>query len=295
MAAEQLRVDERSEQPAAAARPGIVLHALFFVLGFTVVFSFVGASVGLVGYLVQDAMRWTNLAAGVLLVLFGVHVTGALRIASLWLVRLEPRGGLPAPLRLASSAMYRIVGVLYTERRLDYRPSHRGIGSSFGVGMAFAVGWTPCVGFVLGGILSAAFNTSEATAAMFLLMAYSLGLGIPFLLAAVFFDRAPRVIRTMQRHSTAVNLVSGAGLITFGLLIALNLAPRLAALLGAVPVVNDTFLITGLGSTLGAGWLVPAFIAGVLSLLSPCVLPLVPVYLAHLAGAATTIDGAQTR
>ena len=295
MALDRLQVEGLPEKTVAARHPGIVLHALFFVLGFTVVFSFIGASVGLVGYLIQDSLRWINLAAGVLLVLFGIHVTGALRITATGLVRLDDRGALPAPFRPLSKATYRLVELLYAEKRLDYRPSHRGIGSSFGVGMAFAVGWTPCVGFVLGGILSAAFNASEATGAMFLLVAYSLGLGIPFMLAAAFFDRARGVIRTMQRHSTTVNLVSGVGLIAFGLLIALDLAPRLATVLGAVPVIDDAFLMTGLGRSVGVGWALPAFVAGVLSFLSPCVLPLVPVYLAHLAGTATTLDGAQTR
>jgi cytochrome c-type biogenesis protein len=295
LALDHVQVDGLPEKTATGWRPGVVLHALFFVLGFTVVFSFIGASVGLVGYLVQDALRWINLVAGMLLMLFGIHVTGVFRIAALWLVRIDQRGRLPAPLRSVSKVMYRLVEVLYAEKRLDYRPSRRGVASSFGVGMAFAVGWTPCVGFVLGGILSAAFNTSEATGALFLLMAYSLGLGIPFLLAAAFFDRARGMIRAMQRHSTAVNLVSGAGLIAFGLLIALDFTPRLSALLGVVPVVDDAFLTTGLGRSLGVGWAVPAFVAGVLSFVSPCVLPLVPVYLAHLAGTATAIDGAQTR
>ena len=294
MTLDQTRLNERPVTASEARGAGVVVHALFFVLGFTVVFSFIGASVGLVGYVVQDARRWINLVAGTLLVLFGIHVTGVLRIATFWLLQVDQRGQLPAPFRPVSKAMFRLVEILYSERRVDYRPTRRGIGSSFGVGMAFALGWTPCVGFILGGILSAAFNTSQATAAMFLLMAYSLGLGIPFVLAAAFLDRARGMIRAVQRHSTAVNLISGVGLIAFGLLIAFDLASRLGSLLGAVPVVDDAFLTSQLGRTIGAGWVIPAFVAGVLSFLSPCVLPLVPVYLAHLAGAAATA-GVQTR
>ncbi len=291
---DQVRLSEQPGTASEARGAGVVVHALFFVLGFTLVFSFFGASVGLVGYLVQDARRWINLVAGVLLVLFGIHVTGVLRITTFWLLQIDQRGQLPAPFRPVSKAMFRLVEVLYSEKRVDYQPTRRGIGSSLGVGMAFALGWTPCVGFVLGGILSAAFNTSEATAAMFLLMAYSLGLGIPFVLAAAFLNRARGVIRAVQRHSTTVNLVSGVGLIAFGLLIAFDLASRLGALLGAVPVVDDAFLTSQLGRSIGAGWVIPAFVAGVLSFLSPCVLPLVPVYLAHLAGTATAAR-AETR
>ena len=294
MTLDQARLNERPVTASEGRGAGVVVHALFFVLGFTVVFSFIGASVGLVGYVVQDARRWINLVAGTLLVLFGIHVTGVLRIATFWLLQVDQRGQLPAPFRPVSKAMFRLVEILYSERRVDYRPTRRGIGSTFGVGMAFALGWTPCVGFILGGILSAAFNTSQATAAMFLLMAYSLGLGIPFVLAAAFLDRARGMIRAVQRHSTAVNLISGVGLIAFGLLIAFDLASRLGSLLGAVPVVDDAFLTSQLGRTIGAGWVIPAFVAGVLSFLSPCVLPLVPVYLAHLAGTAATA-GVQTR
>ena len=273
------------------ARFGVLLHALVFVCGFSLVFSFMGASVGIIGYLVRDVGRWINLGAGLLLILFGIHVTGLLRTVSLWLVRIDKRSGFYVLLWKVSDVVYRLVGGLDTEIHLDYRPSKRGFLSSFGVGMAFAIGWTPCVGFVLGGILSAAFNTSEVTSAMLLLMAYSAGLGTPFLVAAVSLRNARGLISSMRRHSMVVNICSGLGLISFGLLISLDLSPKLAALLGAVPFIDDRFLTSGLGTSLSLGWVLPAILAGLLSFLSPCVLPLVPVYLAHLAGAALMEDG----
>ncbi len=287
---DQIRIDDRPGRTAAVGRSGVFIHALLFVAGFTVVFSFLGASVGLVGYLVQDARRWINLLAGILLVLFGIHVTGLLRLTTMRMVSLSGRGVLPAPFGHVARGMVKLTETLYRQKQIEHRPAGRGVLSSFGVGMIFAIGWTPCVGFVLGGILSAAFNSSDATGAMLLLMAYSFGLGIPFLLVALFIERARGVIRALQRHATVVNIISGAGLFAFGLLIALDFAPRLGALLGSVPVIDDLFLTAGFGESLSVAWIIPAFAAGVLSFLSPCVLPLVPVYLVHLAGAAAASD-----
>jgi cytochrome c-type biogenesis protein len=273
--------------PPARRQRGVLTHAALFVLGFTLVFSFLGASVGLVGSVVQESQRWINLVAGVLLVLFGLHVTGLLRIVTFKLMSLSddaPLAGLRKPL---TAGMYRLTSLLYREKRVDYQPKARGPLASLGVGMAFAVGWTPCVGFILGGILTAALNQSDATGAMFLLLAYSLGLGIPFLLAAAFIDRARSVLRALARHSTLVGWVSGVALIVFGVMIALDVTSQLNQYLGTVPVVDDAFLLEGTSEGLGVTWVAPAFLAGILSFLSPCVLPMVPIYLAHLAG---TVD-----
>lgn len=269
---------------------GVMFHAVLFVLGFTIIFSFLGASVGLVGYVVQDAQRWINLVAGSLLVLFGLHVTGILRILTFKLMAVSqdaPFAGVRRPL---TAGMFKLTSVLYREKRVDYRPKARGPLSSLGVGMAFAVGWTPCVGFILGGILTAALNQNDATAAMFLLFAYSLGLGIPFLLAALFIDRAQGVLRTMARHSTLVGAISGIALMAFGLLIALDFTSQLNQYLSSVPLVDDSFLLDSTSTGLGITWIAPAFLAGILSFLSPCVLPMVPIYLAHLAGTVGAED-----
>ena len=270
----------------AGSRPrGVLVHAALFVIGFTIVFSFLGASVGLVGYVVQDVQRWINLVAGTLLILFGLHVTGLLRIVTFKLMAIDEGAPLAGLRRPVTAGLFKVTSVLYREKRIDYQPKARGPLASLGVGMAFAVWWTPCVGFILGGILTAALNQSEATGAMLLLFAYSLGLGIPFILAAAFIDRAQAVLRTLARHSTLVSAISGVALMVFGLLIALDFTSQLNQYLGTVPIVDDAFLLEGTTAGLGMSWLAPAFLAGILSFLSPCVLPMVPIYLAHLAGA----------
>lgn len=269
----------------------LVVHSLLFVLGFSVVFSMLGASVGLIGYVLQDARRWVNILAGALLVVFGIHVMGLLRFVTVRSLGMAERSGQRSAWRVLAPSLRIITEALYREKRIDYRPKGRGPLASFGVGMGFAVGWTPCVGFVLGGILSAAFNASEATTALLLLMAYSFGLGLPFVVSALALNRARGVLHALQRRSGLVSLISGVALIAFGLLIALDIAQGLARLMGSVPVLSDGFLANSLGETLGPAWMIPAFAAGVLSFLSPCVLPMVPIYLAHLAGAAVVPEG----
>jgi cytochrome c-type biogenesis protein len=280
-------VDVTAIQSGTGSRQrGVLFHAALFVLGFTIIFSFLGASVGLVGYVIQDAQRWINLVAGSLLVLFGLHVTGVLRILTFKLMALDQ----DAPL---AAGLYKVTSILYREKRIDYQPKARGPLASLGVGMAFAVGWTPCVGFILGAILTAALNQSDATGAMLLLFAYSLGLGIPFILAAVFIDRTQNVLRALSRHSTLVGAISGIALMAFGLLIALDFTSQLNQYLSSVPLVDDGFLLEGTSTALGLSWIAPAFLAGILSFLSPCVLPMVPIYLAHLAG-TVSVDTVET-
>ena len=275
---------DAAQPPATRRQRGVLVHAALFVGGFTLVFAFLGASVGLVGSVVQESQRWINLVAGVLLVLFGLHVTGLLRIVTFKLMALDEDAPLRGLRRPVTAGMCLLTSVLYREKRVDYQPKARGPLASVGVGMAFAVGWTPCVGFILGGILTAALNQNEATGAMFLLIAYSLGLGIPFLLAAAFIDRAHSILRVLVRHSTMVGWVSGVALRVFGVMIAFDITSQLNQYLGTVPAVDDAFLLEGTSESLGVTWVAPAFLAGILSFLSPCVLPMVPIYLAHLAG-----------
>ncbi len=274
-------------------RRGVLFHSMLFVLGFTIVFSFLGASVGLVGHVIQDAQRWINLVAGSLLILFGLHVTGMLRVLTFRLMAIDPDAPFAGLRRPLTAGLFKVTSVLYREKRIDYQPKARGPLASMGVGMAFAVGWTPCVGFILGAILTAALNQSDATGAMLLLFSYSLGLGVPFILAAAFIDRAQGVLRTLARHSTLVAAISGVALMAFGLLIALDFTSQFNRYLSSVPLVDDAFLLEGTSAALGLSWIAPAFLAGILSFLSPCVLPMVPIYLAHLAGTVGP-DSAET-
>lgn len=191
-----------------AGRRGTVATGALFVLGFTVVFVALGSTASLAGSLLAPYRDLLGRVAGVLIVLFGVLMLGVVRIP--W---------------------------LYGEARFDPARA-RGLGrwAAPVVGAAFAFGWTPCVGPVLGSILSLAGSSGDVARGAALLLAYSAGLGVPFLAVAVFLGSAGPVLRRLQRHSATVQRVSGAVLIVFGLAMALGALPVLTGMLaGAFP------------------------------------------------------------
>ena len=271
-------------------RTRLLLHAASFVLGFSLLFSLAGFSFGIVGRLVDDYRPIINLVAGLALAIFGLHLTGLFRELAFRLAG-PPRPGSFDWLRRAVAAVAaRLAGALYRQGQIEIRTGRSGYRSSFAVGLAFALGWTPCVGFILGGILTAAYNSESVATAYLLLLAYSLGLGVPFLVLAAFAERLQGPLMAISRRSNAIAIVSGVLLTAFGLFIAFDLVALLSRYLAAVPVVNDEFLLAS-GGAINFGWIAPAFVAGVLSFISPCVLPLAPVYLAHLA-AQISVDQA---
>jgi len=179
-----------------------VAHALAFVLGFTLVFTALGASVGLIGYAARDLLPYLQKAGGVILIAFGLHTMGVITLP-----------------------------FLYREMRVDVRrvPRHWGYLSSVLVGAIFGAGWTPCVGVVLSGILTMAATGATVSRGAALLLTYSLGLGIPFLLSALAIDRAQGVLRRLNRRARLVEVVSGALLIVMGLLVFGNVLQLMSA------------------------------------------------------------------
>jgi cytochrome c-type biogenesis protein len=163
------------------------LHAICFVAGFSLVFIALGASAGLIGAAISGV--WLRKIAGSLLVVFGLFL-----IASQW------------------------VPWLNYEKRLERMPGGTGYLRSILVGAIFSLGWTPCIGPILGGILSLASTSQTAWKGVYLLAAYSLGLGVPFLAAGLALGTALPVIRWLGRHSIIIALVSGLLLIAVGLL-----------------------------------------------------------------------------
>ena len=182
-------------------RSETLAHALAFVLGFSAVFIVLGASVGLVGFIVREQLPWLRWVGGAILVVMGLHVAGVLRI--------------PA---------------LYRELRLSFRPSRRfGVASSFLVGSIFGAGWTPCIGPILGAILLYASTTQTVGQGALLLTAYSLGLGVPFLIAALALDRVLGFLRRLNRQAQLVEWASGTLLVGMGFVVMFNLIGRLAS------------------------------------------------------------------
>jgi len=180
---------------AVAAPPGarrqVILASLAFILGFTIVFVALGASASAIGRYVMSRLDILAKVAGAIVIIFGLHTMGVLRIE--W---------------------------LYQEKRVQtsqQRPESF-IGAAL-VGMAFAFGWTPCLGPILAGILAIAAAQDTVGDGVRLLFAYSLGLGVPFFAAALAINHFFAAFAKIRRHYHKVELVSGALLVAIGVLI----------------------------------------------------------------------------
>jgi cytochrome c-type biogenesis protein len=174
---------------AREARRRAMLAAGFFVLGLSTVFLLLGAAASSLGRAFLQFQGWFVTVAGVVIMLFGAHFLGVLRLP-----------------------------FLSHEARFD--AGDRG-GSAFGayvLGLAFAFGWTPCLGPILGTILGLAATEADVARGSALLAVYALGLGIPFLLVAAFFPSLKGVMAAMRRHMARIERVSGLLLWTVGLM-----------------------------------------------------------------------------
>ena len=245
-----------SASPAVATNPPrtrLILHALSFVLGFSLLFSLAGFSFGVVGRLVDDYRPIINLVAGVALAVFGLHLTGLFRELAFRLAGPAREGRLDWARRAIAAASARLAGALYRQGQIEFRTGRSGYRSSFAVGLAFALGWTPCVGFILGGILTAAYNSESVATAYLLLLSYSLGLGVPFLILAAFTERLQGPLTALSRRSNAIAIASGILLMVFGLFIAFDLVALLSRYLADRSLTTNSLWPATRRST-WAGW-----------------------------------------
>jgi cytochrome c-type biogenesis protein len=198
-----------------SARRVALQQALAFVLGFSVVFVALWASIGLVGYLLQDYMKILRVVGGAVLIVMGLHVAGVIRISALYRTVKVPAGrlaGAPGP------------GGTITMVAPSY-------GRSALLGVVFAAGWTPCIGPMLGLIIGLASTSSSVGQGTVLLIAYALGLGVPFVLVAVGATEVNQRLTWFRKHEAAVSLVTGGMLIVVGFLMITNLFIKLSGLL----------------------------------------------------------------
>jgi len=169
----------------------VLVPALMFVLGFSIVFVGLGATASVLGQFLTQYRDIAEKLAGLVVILFGVLMLGIIKVP--W---------------------------LYGEARADMSKARSfGRGAALVMGMAFAAGWTPCVGPILGTILAIASTTGSALQGALLLLAYSAGLGVPFILVALLFGQAKPLLSWLNRHSLVINRVAGVILIVVGLLI----------------------------------------------------------------------------
>jgi len=184
---------EELQTPERRMLRTVMLHSVTFVLGFSVVFIALGAAATGVGQLVNEYHSLLSKIAGIIVIVFGLHLTGILKIKA-----------------------------LYADKRLhDVKGSSSAVGS-FAVGFAFAFGWTPCIGPILATILVLAGAQQTVLKGIILLAVYSLGLAVPFLLTSLGVDRFLAFYSRFRRHLHTVEVCSGILLIVIGVLIFAN-------------------------------------------------------------------------
>ena len=283
-------------QTAPVSRSSTFLHALAFVLGFGAIFTLLGSAAGLLGQSLNSYLPLIQRFGAILLLLFGLTTIGIVG----WIVnRVQANEKLAAnPAVAALLDILRFLNALmYTERRVtDLHKVKRGWGylSSALMGVSFSAGWVPCVGPILASILFLASDSATAAQGALLLAIYSLGLGLPFLITGAAFSRATLVLRSLNRHANIVSIVSGIFLLYVGWLLWSDQLTSLTtqfAFLNKWVFVLEEFVSesVGVNAAFGGGALKAAplaFVAGIISFISPCVLPLIPAYIGYLSGAA---------
>ena len=181
----------------------VMLHSIMFIIGFTLVFVTLGAAASGLSQLAHAYKRYLTWAAGILIIIFGIHLTGLLKIKA-----------------------------LYADKRIHSIQGGKSPIGAFLVGFAFAFGWTPCIGPYLATILGLAAKSDTLGRGVFLLWVYSLGLAVPFLLTSVLIERFLIFYSRFRRHMHTVEVVGGVLLIAIGGLILSGHFTWLASKLG---------------------------------------------------------------
>jgi cytochrome c-type biogenesis protein len=192
----------KGRENRSAALKKVSVNTLLFVLGFSVVFTAMGASATFVGEFLFSKLPLFNKIAGAIIMILGLHIMGVFRIP-----------------------------FLNYEKRFHARGKPLGPFGSFVVGLAFAFGWTPCIGPILGGILGLAANQNTVGKGVVLLSSYSLGLGIPFFITAVSFNTFLGFFGWIKKHFRTIEIIAGLLLVAIGFLMFIGSFGYIAGLL----------------------------------------------------------------
>ena len=184
------------------SRRAALIHSLLFVLGFTLIFLALGATATALGQLLSYQRVWITRIGGVLIIVFGLYMLGVFNVA-----------------------------LFSQERRVHIANKPVGYLGTLLVGIAFGAGWTPCIGPILGSILTYAASSADVSRGMWLLLAYSLGLAVPFLLSAVAVERFLDFFSRMKRQMGWITRTSGVLMIAIGVLMVTNYFTLLAGVL----------------------------------------------------------------
>ena len=186
-----ISLEELSEhENLKKVRLSVVRNSLLFIGGFSSIFIAMGASATFIGTFLQDNIRWFEIIGGIVVIILGLHFIGVFKLK-----------------------------FLERERKFHLKSKPLGFLGTFVVGMAFGAGWTPCVGPILGSILTLAATTQDVAKGIVLLVFYSLGLGIPFFLAGILIHKFFEYFKTIRKYFKIITTVGGILLIIVGVLL----------------------------------------------------------------------------
>ena len=237
--------------PTQNERLKIFLHALLFVAGFSLVFIVGwGGSITVLGQLFLTYKSVIAQLGGIIVIMFGLATLEVIHMP--W---------------------------FYADTRAQYTGQRGTYGGSALMGIFFAAGWSPCIGATLGAILTMGLSQQTVGQAMWLASGYSLGLGIPFLIMAVGLERASGWIKRMRPYQKYFKIASGVFIIAIGVLLLTNTMSLIS-----IWAFKNGYFIESFTQYAAAPTYITAIIAGLLSFVSPCILPLVPAYIGYLSG-----------
>ena len=237
--------------PTQNERLKIFLHALLFVAGFSLVFIVGwGGSITVLGQLFLTYKSVIAQLGGIIVIMFGLATLEVIHMP--W---------------------------FYADTRAQYTGQRGTYGGSALMGIFFAAGWSPCIGATLGAILTMGLSQQTVGQAMWLASGYSLGLGIPFLIMAAGLERASRWIKRMRPYQKYFKIASGVFIIAIGVLLLTNTMSLIS-----IWAFKNGYFIESFTQYAAAPTYITAIIAGLLSFVSPCILPLVPAYIGYLSG-----------
>ncbi|OGL06503.1 MAG: cytochrome C biogenesis protein [Candidatus Rokubacteria bacterium RIFCSPLOWO2_02_FULL_68_19] len=188
-----MSVDRLAADVSAGSRGRVILHSLAFIVGFSLVFIALGASFSAAGQFLLDYRGWIRIGGGLLIIVFGLSIAGILRI-----------------------------GIFGRTRQIEIKMKPAGYIGTFAVGVTFAIGWTPCVGPILGSILTLAGTAETVRTGIGLLMAYSAGLALPFFLSSLALGGFLKFFKRYRAVMPVVERVAGGLLVLVGLLVVTN-------------------------------------------------------------------------
>src|SRR3954462_6927233 len=200
-------IDELQQSQDRKLLAGIMVKSMSFILGFSVVFISLGAAATKIGQITKSYRDVLSIVAGAVIILFGLHLTGLLKIKA-----------------------------LYADKRIHGAVGGKSIAGAFAIGFAFAFGWTPCIGPILSAILALAAAQGTVSKGILLLSIYSLGLAVPFLITSLGIERFLAFYTRFRVHLHKVEVGSGVLLIFLGLLIGFN---KFTVLNGYLGVLTD--------------------------------------------------------